>query len=148
MTIARTLRSSLTTSEKAGGGLLELWLEVGPACHLHCGFCFNGNGESRIAFGLLSPAEHLDILQQFRALGGVSLGIPGNGEPFHSGNCETTMFIAREAARLGLRTNIFTSGDLLTEELANELHSFGVSLSLKWNSFRPAVQDRLGSSAI
>ncbi|KKT68081.1 MAG: hypothetical protein UW63_C0088G0006, partial [Candidatus Uhrbacteria bacterium GW2011_GWF2_44_350] len=29
MTIARTLRSSLTTSEKAGGGLLELWLEVG-----------------------------------------------------------------------------------------------------------------------
>jgi len=113
MTIARTLRSSLTTSEKAGGGLLELWLEVGPACHLHCGFCFNGNGE-----------------------------------PFHSGNCETTMFIAREAARLGLRTNIFTSGDLLTEELANELHSFGVSLSLKWNSFRPAVQDRLGSSAI
>lgn len=152
MTIARTLRSALTTEEKTvgKGRLLELWLEVGPACHLRCGFCFNTGDVARqdAAGQALSVRGYCDILAQFHALGGLSVSIPGNGEPFHPLNLATTMAIVRETARLGLRLNIFTAVDLLTDELARELCDLGVSLSVKFNSFVPAVQNGLvgGSS--
>lgn len=152
MTIARILRSALTAEEKTAGKgrLLELWLEVGPACHLRCSFCFNANGgaKEKATGQELSIREYLDILAQFRVLGGLSVSLSGNGEPFHSLNLATTMAIVREAARLGTRLNIFTAVDLLTEELARELCDFDVSLSVKFNSFVPAIQNGLvgGSS--
>lgn len=146
--IARTLRSALTIQEKtATGKLLELWLEVGSPCHLNCNYCFNNNGGSnQTAVGQLSISEYFDILNQFKNLGGVSVGIPGNGEPFHSQNIMTTMAIVREASRLGLRVNIFTAGDLLAENVAQELKALGVSLSVKFNSFNLTTQDDLVGS--
>jgi len=140
------LRSHLTEIEKSEGigRLLELWLEVGRICHLKCSFCFNdaGNAEPVVA-NQLSIEEYRRILQEFAALGGKSVGIPGFGEPFHRANLSTTMAIIAEASRLGLRVNVFTTGDRLTEELGWKLRDHKVSLSVKFNSRFEEVQDKL-----
>jgi MoaA/NifB/PqqE/SkfB family radical SAM enzyme len=56
------------------------------------------------------------------------------------------MGVVRFASDLGIRVNIFTSGDLLNKETVDELRLLGVSVSLKWNSFCASVQDRLVGS--
>lgn len=147
--IAQALRSSLTEQEKTAGvgHLLELWLEIGPACHLRCGFCFNSAGGRGTAVpNLLSVDEYRRILQEFAVLGGKSVGIPGFGEPFHHANLEAALAIIVEAGRLHLRVNVYTSGDLLTEDNIWFLRDRPVCVSVKVNSNDCDVQDGLVGS--
>jgi MoaA/NifB/PqqE/SkfB family radical SAM enzyme len=139
------LRTYLTPEEKADGRLRELWLEVGPSCHLRCGFCFNSAGGS--AAELIQKQMPLTgynaVLEQFANLGGKVVGIPGFGEPFSAPNLTLTKHIIEESARLGIRTHIYTAGDLLTGPLVHWLRSKPVTLGIKFNHFESAVQDSI-----
>ena len=143
MIIPRLL-SDLTPEEKVSG-LAELWLEVGPHCHLRCEYCFNSAGAVGADFdGGLDPLNdlwYMNVLDQFAALGGKVVGIPGFGEPFHSSNLARTMLILRHAASLGLRCRVFTTGDLIDDKLAAELLELPVSLGIKYNHYDPEKQD-------
>lgn len=132
--------------EKYAGKLIELWLEIWPYCHLHCGYCFNRAGCKVDKEGLLLLDQYKSIISQFKNLGGRVLGIPGNGEPLHPKNYELTMAIIKQAYNLGVRTQLFTSGDLIDETRAKTLKELDVSLVIKYNSDIPLVQDGLVSS--
>ena len=139
------LEGTLTDTEKREGlgNLLELWLEVWPHCHLHCAHCFNGASGAVDPSGLLTREDYEKLIQEFKALGGKVIGIPGNGEPMHARNYPLTLAIATIAHELGIRVSIFTAGDLLTPERISELRRLNVSLSIKHNSAKASVEDRI-----
>jgi len=142
------LKNALTKAEKEEntGKLLELWLEVGPYCHMHCEYCFNGAGVPVDEAGLLKMAEYKRVIREFKDLGGKVIGIPGNGEPLHPKNYEQTMAIIKYSHEIGIRTILFTAGDLINLEKAKKLLSLDVSLMIKFNSSRHSVQDKLVGS--
>lgn len=141
------LKTALTDEERRPNGQLkELWLEVGPACHLACSYCFSAAGGTILHNNGISLAQYLDVLAQFKDLGGKFVGMPGFGEPFHSQNIKTTLGILEKAARLGLRSHVFSAGDLITDDIARKLKDMSVSLGIKFNSFNPGLQDSLVNS--
>lgn len=125
------------------GRLLLLWLEVWPYCHLNCRFCFNSGGSAVAGTGWLAELDYLRTLEEFASLGGKYIGIPGYGEPSFGENRSLTLCLLREAKRLGIQASVFTSGDLLDEELVETLCSLDVSLMVKFNSFDQDAQDAL-----
>jgi MoaA/NifB/PqqE/SkfB family radical SAM enzyme len=123
--------------------LLELWIEVWPFCHLNYSYCFNAGGNTGFSPQLLLQEEYLDLLNQFKKLGGRAIGIPGNGEPLHARNYDLLINLSRWAQAAGIKTYVFTTGDLIDEVKADELFDVGLSLMIKCNSFKPEVQDLL-----
>lgn len=141
------LRTALTDEErKPDGQLKELWLEIGPACHLACSYCFSAAGGTALHNSGISLAQYLNVLSQFKNLGGKFVGMPGFGEPFHAQNIKTTFGILEGAIRLSLRFHVFSAGDLITDDIARRLKDMGVSLGIKFNSFNPGLQDNLVNS--
>lgn len=138
------LQTSLTPEEKTGGYLRELWIEIGPRCHLACNFCFNSaGGQCPATTNQMTEAKYADVIKQFARCGGKLIGIPGFGEPFISPNLDLTMSIVNLATSLGMRCHVFTAGDVLTKELILELKTKPISLGIKFNHFNPLVQDAL-----
>lgn len=128
--------------ERQGTGALQtLWLETPGRCNLACSYCY-ANGGTCDEKRLLSWENYVKILEEFKALGGDSLGIPGAGEPLLPGkNQRLTMRILRKAKELGLFVTLFTTGQFITEELAKELYELPVELMLKGNSLDEEKQD-------
>jgi radical SAM protein with 4Fe4S-binding SPASM domain len=139
------LRAAVSDGDKQScpNSLLELWIEVWPFCHLNCSYCFNAGGNAGYSPQLLSPEEYFALLQQFKALGGKAIGIPGNGEPLHARNYGLLADLSRWTHAAGINTYVFTAGDLIDQDKADELWSADVCLLVKCNSFKPAVQDLL-----
>ncbi|MBL7045191.1 MAG: radical SAM protein [Parcubacteria group bacterium] len=125
------------------GKLLTLWVEIPPHCHLNCGFCFNNGGNQVIGPNALTKLDYSNILQEFANMGGKTLAIPGNGEPLYKKNLRVTLHILDYAKELGIRTTLFTTGDLVDVKIASRLYETGVSLMVKFNSFHASVQDQL-----
>lgn len=146
----------------SASGLRSLWLEIPDYCHLRCGYCF-ANTDRRHPHedsqSLILP-DYLKLIDDFHALGGLYMGIPGNGEPFHTKNRALVMALLRHATSKGISTTVFTTADAifypvactnyaaavegpLDETLAKELLSLNVILLVKYNSSVPAVQDKL-----
>jgi MoaA/NifB/PqqE/SkfB family radical SAM enzyme len=75
------------------------------------------------------------------------VAIPGAGEPFHPENLHLTRALLKHAAALDLHMTLFTSGHLITDELAAELAPQDVVLLVKCNSRNPAVQNELVGQA-
>lgn len=133
------------------GTLQTMWLEVPPLCNLFCSYCYANGGTVSLEQmeNWLTRAQYFNILDQAAAMGVNSLGIPGAGEPFLPGkgnsNLTITMQLLRRSAELGIFVTIFTTGEFITEELADELLSLPCELMIKGNSLNPAKQDRFVS---
>lgn len=142
---APQLWAQLTAAERAHypGQLLELSGEVGPACHHLCSFCFNGVGRQVAATGMMNPAHYERMLREFAALGGQTVGWPGCGEPLHRRNWPQMFYLLELAHELGLRSLVYTAGDLVDDQKIEAFRRFDVSIAIKVSSFVAEVQDRL-----
>lgn len=127
--------------------LKELWLEIGGSCHLRCSYCFAESGGIDTSVENLPLESIVKTLEEFKEMGGERIGIPGAGEPFHPKNREALFRILEYANSSGLKTTVFTAGDLLTEEILQKIDSYrNTTLLIKYNSSDPEIQDRLVNS--
>ncbi|HEX8974093.1 MAG TPA: radical SAM protein [Patescibacteria group bacterium] len=127
------------------GKLQTLWLEIPGYCNLFCSYCYACGGEGLEKEKLLSWSEYEAILEQAKVLGVDSLGIPGAGEPLLGSNRELTMNIIRKCQELGIFVTMFTTGEFITEKLAEELYELPVEIMLKGNTLDPEKQDKFVS---
>jgi radical SAM protein with 4Fe4S-binding SPASM domain len=119
-------------------GLLSLELEFTRACNLRCTYCYSSAGEALDRE--LSLDELVAVIKQARDLGARRIVLLGGGEPllFPAGR-----EIIQHIDALGLSQAIFTNGMCLDRELCRFLFDHQVTVAVKQNSFRPAVQDAL-----
>jgi len=130
-----------------GGKLTNLWMETTKPehCNLACRYCYAKGGEKQKE--ALTTDQWLSILEQAKILGITSIGIPGAGEPFHPSARDRTMQILEKCGDLGIYTTLFTTGEFITEGLADRLHQFPVELMIKGNSLVPEIQDNFVSDS-
>lgn len=119
-------------------GLLSLELEFTRKCNLRCAYCYASAGDA--LEGELSVRELISVIDQARALGAQKIVLLGGGEPFLFPHVTE---IIRHNHAMGLSQAVFTNGMLLTSELCRFLFAHRVTVAVKCNSLRPAVQDDL-----
>lgn len=127
------------------GKLQTLWMEIPGICNLACSYCYACGGEKLEVEKLLSWEEYERILNQAKALGVDSIGIPGAGEPLLGSNREITMQIIRKCAELNIFVTLFTTGEFIDEKLAEELYELPVEIMLKGNTLDAEKQDKFVS---
>jgi len=125
-----------------GGYPYSIWLNVGPACDLHCPRCFNDNpGTGCAGSDDLSVLEIQRILAEAATLGVQSIVVPGFGEPFHPNNQPATWTILEGVGTLGMRAVVFTHGGHIEPSMVERLGALPVSLFVKYDSPRATIQD-------
>jgi radical SAM protein with 4Fe4S-binding SPASM domain len=123
-------------------GLLSLEVEFTRKCDLRCVYCYASAGEALP--NELSLAEILDTIEQAKRLGAKRIILLGGGEPLlYPALKEVIEYIHA----LGLSQAVFTNGMRLTPELCRVLYDHRVTVSIKQNSFLPAVQNALVGTA-
>ena len=123
------------------GTLQTIWFEEPRRCNLACSYCFAHGGEALDLDNILSEDTYMKMLEEAKSIGVKSVGIPGAGEPFFSKNRELTLKLLDKCEELDLYTTIFTTGEFITEELADILKEKAVELMVKCNSLDPKTQD-------
>lgn len=131
---------------KNTGSLQSLWIEFPGWCNLACSYCYACGGEKLRVEELMTREDYLSILDEAEEMGVDSIGVPGAGEPFVPANRELTMWFLAECAKRSMYVTLFTTGQFITPELANELYQLPVELMLKGNSLDPDTQDKFVSS--
>ena len=126
---------------KNTGKLQTMWLEIPGYCNLFCPYCYACGGERLEKEKLLSWEQYASILNQAKKLGVDSIGIPGAGEPLLGNNLPLTMKIIRRCEELGIYVTLFTTGEFITEQLAEELYELPVEIMLKGNTLDAQKQD-------
>lgn len=121
----------------------EIWLEIGLDCNLKCSYCFNSADGVKDEEGTLNIEDYMNLLAQFKSMGGKVVGMPGAGEPLFGRNLETTLEIFGFCYEHDLRLNIFTNAQQLNDKLIERLNEDNVALMVKFNSFIPEIQDKL-----
>ena len=124
------------------GKLQTMWLGIPGICNLFCSYCYACGGEKLETEKLLSWKQYESILKQAKKLGVDSIAIPGAGEPLLGRNLELTMKIIRRCEKLGIYVTLFTTGEFITEELAEQLHELPVEIMLKGNTLDAEKQDK------
>ena len=122
----------------AEDGLLSLELEFTKKCNLRCTYCYSSAGDALAEE--LTLDELVGVIEQARQLGARKIVLLGGGEPFLFPHLKE---VIRHIHSLGLSQAVFTNGTLLTRELCRFLFAHRVSVAIKRNSFRPAIQDTL-----
>jgi radical SAM protein with 4Fe4S-binding SPASM domain len=142
--VTHNLESELGfTQEEIAGcldreGLLSLELEFTKKCNLRCIYCYASAGDP--LEGELSLDELLAVIDQAHRLGARKIVLLGGGEPLLFPHLRE---IIGHIHSRGLAQAVFTNGMLLTKELSRFLWDHRVTVAIKHNSFRPAVQDAL-----
>lgn len=132
---------------KVGKTLEEIWFEIGGSCHLQCGYCFANSGGIDKGAANVTADRHLQMLDEFKALGGTHIGIVGAGEPFHPRNAPHLYQILDSAESYGIWTTVFTTADMLDAHTLDWLDSYkNLTLQVKCNSLKPEVQDAIVQS--
>ncbi|MBU0898746.1 MAG: radical SAM protein [Nanoarchaeota archaeon] len=124
--------------------LKELWVEIGGTCHLKCDYCFaESDGIDNDPENV--PMERmLETIEEFKKMGGERIGVVGAGEPLHPKNREDLFDILNYTEVNDITTTIFTTGDLITENVLDKLDNYkNITLLIKYNSQIPEVQDKL-----
>lgn len=136
-------------SSSGGNKLTNLWMETTKPehCNLACPYCYAGGGERQVSTNALSLEQWLDVLDRAKSIGVTSIGIPGAGEPFHPGAIDRTMSVLDKCKDLGIYVTLFTTGQFITDGLADKLSKLPVELMLKGNSMIPEVQDAFVSDS-
>ena len=127
---------------KNNGKLQTMWLEIPGYCNLFCSYCYACGGSVLKKENLLSWQQYESILNQAKQLGVDSIGIPGAGEPLLGKNLELTMKIIRRCEELGIYVTLFTTGEFITEQLAEQLYELPVEIMLKGNTLDTEKQDK------
>ena len=123
-----------------------MWIEEPGICHLHCSYCYADSGNKLEENRLLGWEDYVSMLDQAKEQGVDSIGIPGAGEPFIGKNKNLTMRLLHKCAELGMYVTLFTTGDLLNQELVDELYELPVEIMIKGNSLIPEKQDMFVSN--
>ena len=126
---------------KLNGNLQSLWFELPSYCTLACSYCYADGGKPERPKDLLTLDDYTRILQEAKEIGVISPGIPGAGEPFEKRNKNLTMKVLERCVDLGFYTTLFTTGEFITEELADKLIEMPVELMIKCNSLNPDIQN-------
>ena len=127
--------------------LREVWMEIGGSCHLRCKYCFAESGGIDNCKDNLTISQILGFLNEFAEMGGKKIGIVGAGEPFHAKNIEDLFAVLDWAKQTSIKTTIFTTGDLITENVLDRLDKYeNIVLLIKYNSQMAEIQDGLVSS--
>ena len=120
------------------GGLLSLELELSRVCNLRCLYCYAESGTA--LDHELSLAEILSVIDQARELGARKIIVLGGGEPLLYPDIFT---VIDHIVDLDLQVDLFTNATLIDTHTAHQLYDQGVAVSMKMNSRRPEIQDRL-----
>jgi len=127
--------------------LRELWIEIGGSCHLRCKYCFAESGGIDNCKDNLTTSQILGYLNEFAEIGGKRVGIVGAGEPFHARNIEDLFAVLGWAKSRDIKTTIFTTGDLITDNMLDKLDNYkNIVLLIKFNSQIVEIQDELVNS--
>ncbi len=136
-----TLAAPAPSLEGAPGALRALGLlaELTHRCPLGCPYCSNPI-RARTEGDELGTGEWKRVLSQARDLG-VLHALFSGGEPLLRPDLED---LVAEAARLGLYTNLITSGVGLSEGRVRSLSAAGLdSVQLSFQAEEPALGDRI-----
>lgn len=132
--------------EVPSGRLLTMEIEFTLACNYHCPYCYAT--ENGLPPDELSEEEIRSVLKQAQEMGARKIIILG-GEPLIYPNLKQMIDYIGE---LDMAVEIFTNGELLTDELAEFFKSRNCRMVVKLNSFKEEVHDRMtgrkGSLAI
>lgn len=140
------IQKDVGTKTSDGTTLKNLWLEIPAYCNLACAYCYAEGGYPNQKNKLLTLEHYISILEQGKMLGLEDIAIPGAGEPSHSENENLTMEILKISKKLGLYITLFTTGEFITENIADKLIEMPVEIMLKGNSLNPKLQDRFVSN--
>ena len=103
----------------------RLEIEITKRCPLKCIHCSIGLGQAKCEKEL-SLRDITRVISEFSQLGGKTISVTG-GEPFVR-EPSFVLEIIRAAKNCSLLTSVYTSGYLLDETLARELHEVEVDL--------------------
>jgi MoaA/NifB/PqqE/SkfB family radical SAM enzyme len=124
--------------------LKDIWIMLSQSCDHRCRNCFEST-EKGIDKNPnnLSEKQILDVINRAIELGINEVGIPGAGEPFHPANIKTLFKVLENNFQKGIHTTIFTHLGFFNEEIIKKLNGYGdkITLLVKFNSFKPEVQD-------
>ena len=119
---------------------MALLAELTHRCPLKCPYCSNPLELER-ASAEIATGDWLRVLDEAAALGVLQIHFSG-GEPMVRRDLPA---MVRHAARLGLYTNIITSGVLLSDEAMMALLDAGVDhIQLSFQDSDPANAERIG----
>ena len=122
----------------------ELWLEIGGSCHLKCTYCFAESGGIDNDERNLPIGRILQYLNEFKQMGGSRIAVVGAGEPFHARNIADLFTVLDHNTSNDIATTIFTTGDLITDEIIDVLDTHqNLTLLVKYNTSDPSFQDKL-----
>lgn len=125
------------SSAVAEGRLLSMEIEFSRACNYKCPYCYVP--DTAAPQNEMTPDEIRSTLQQASELGAKKIVILG-GEPLLVPHLyEMIDFINS----LGMTSEVFTNGSLITPENAKRLFHAGVRVSVKLNSLDPDIHDEL-----
>ncbi len=117
--------------------LLAMEIEFNRVCNYRCPYCYAGEPDGGLP--CMSSAEIDSVIRQAAELGARKLVILG-GEPLLYKELESKLDLIEA---LGMGTEIFTNGALLTPELGAMLFAHRARVVLKLNSLQPAVQEAM-----
>jgi MoaA/NifB/PqqE/SkfB family radical SAM enzyme len=127
------------------GKLQSVWIELPGYCNLACSYCYACGGEKLEVERLLSWDDYCRLLVEAKNLGIDSVGVPGAGEPFIPSNRDLAMKFLYKCQEFGMFVTIFSTGEFISEELAEELFNLPVEIMIKGNTLKPELQDRFVS---
>lgn len=117
-------------------GLLSIEIEFSLACNFNCIYCYN---TSEPCPGSMTSEEIDNVLMQAKELGARRIIILG-GEPMIYPHILDKIGFIREH---GMEIELFTNGSCITAENARFMFSHDVAMVLKFNSFKPEIQNYL-----
>ncbi|MFA6293499.1 MAG: radical SAM protein, partial [Victivallales bacterium] len=125
------------SSAAADGRLLSMEIEFSRTCNYKCPYCYVP--DTAPLQNELAPDEIRSVLRQAAELGARKIVILG-GEPLlYPHLFEMTDYISS----LGMTSEVFTNGSLITPENARRLFNAGVRVTVKLNSLDPDIHDEL-----
>jgi MoaA/NifB/PqqE/SkfB family radical SAM enzyme len=133
-------------------GILMLDMEYGISCTLDCSYCFRTNDDrDRLRIPSLTPEEAIDIVNQAKEMGAMSIHFVGKGESLEE---PEFLDIIDHIAKLGMIPLVFTAGHVLGddelaasiygrsgEDIVTQLYESNASIILKLNSLNHEIQN-------
>jgi MoaA/NifB/PqqE/SkfB family radical SAM enzyme len=115
-------------------------LNQDSCCDANCRGCFRYLSRKEGLINLLSFADYVRLLDEFKRYDGLAIEISGEGEPLLPEN--PTIPIVRYASGLGLWSTLITNGHFLSRDLIRELRELRVSLVISLHSLRKERYER------
>jgi len=122
------------------GRLLSMEIEFSLRCNFKCPYCYVPR-EDQLQ-DEMTPDEIKDVILQAKALGATKIIVLGGEPSIYPDTIELIQYIRNQ----GLTVEMFTNGSGVTRQFAGELHSLGVRVVLKMNSFDQVKQNRLSGN--